>query len=117
MAKTLTLDPKTWDLTLDAAGRIAVAVGPYAVAQNVANAVRLFTRDAYFNQADGIPHFRIDLAQRPSPAVVRERINRAARAVPEVATANTTLTKFEGRTLEGNIAITTTSGETVNVAI
>ncbi|MEG2172383.1 MAG: hypothetical protein RRY29_03885 [Desulfovibrionaceae bacterium] len=117
MAKTLFLNKDTWDITLDAAGRIVTAQGLYAVAQNVANAVRLFTRDAYFNQADGIPHFTVDLGQRPSPAIVRARINRAARNVPEVATASITLTKFEGRTLEGTIEITTTSGDTINVAL
>lgn len=117
MAKTLLLNKKSWDITLDSAGRMATAHGPYAVAQNVANAVRLFTRDAYFNQADGVPHFTVDLGQRPSPSVVRSRINKAARATPEVASASTALTKFEGRTLEGDITIITTSGETVNVTL
>lgn len=117
MAKTLLLDKGAWDLTLDAAGRIATVHGPYAVAQNVANAVRLFTKDAYFNQVDGVPHFTVDLGQRPSPAIVRDRINKAARAVSEVAAASTALTKFEGRTLEGNIEITTTAGDTVHVAL
>lgn len=117
MAKTLTLNKDTWDLTLDQSGRIATASGPYAVAQNVANAVRLFTRDAYFNQADGIPHFAVELGQLPPEAVLIDRINRAARAVPEVATANTVLKRFEGRTLEGEITITTTAGDTINVTL
>lgn len=114
---TLLLDTTAWDVTLDGAGRIATVAGPYAVAQNVANAVRLFTKDAYFAQADGIPHFALDLGKRPSPAVIRSRVNRAALAVEGVATARTTITRVIDRRLEGEITITTTTGETVNVAL
>ena len=38
MAHTLFLDAQ-WDLTVDAGGDIASVTGPYAIAQNVANAV------------------------------------------------------------------------------
>lgn len=117
MAKTLTLNKDTWDLTLDVSGHIITSQGPYAVAQNVANAVRLFTKDAYFNRADGIPHFTSELGALPPAAVLIDRINKAARAVPEVSTARTVLTRFENRTMEGNITLTTTAGDTVNVAI
>lgn len=37
--KTLLLDQKSWDLTLDAAGNIAVAAEPYAIAQDVASVI------------------------------------------------------------------------------
>ena len=46
-----------WDIQLDASGNIAVTTGDYAVAQNVSNAVRLFTNDAYYDPDRGIPHF------------------------------------------------------------
>ena len=39
---TLLLDPDTWDLTVDNNGNIAVAAPPYAVAQDVASAIRTF---------------------------------------------------------------------------
>lgn len=117
MPYTLQLATETWDLQLDSAGRIVTVSGPYAVAQNVANAVRLFTKDAYFNQQDGVPHFQLELGKMPSPAALRDRINRAALAVDGVATAQTTLTRLEARKLEGFIEITTTTGETVNVAL
>ena len=58
---TLTLDAD-WDLQLDAAGNIMTSSGDYAVAQNVANAVRLFTDDAYYDADRGIPHFALTLA-------------------------------------------------------
>ena len=51
---TLTLDLNEWDLTLDSGGNIATSVGPYAIAQNVANAVRLFTNDAWYDPERGI---------------------------------------------------------------
>ena len=42
VAATLLLDRTTWDLCLDANGNIAMATGPYAIAQDVASAVRLW---------------------------------------------------------------------------
>ena len=38
-----------WDLMLDSGGNIRTATGAYGIAQNVANRVRLFTNDAYYN--------------------------------------------------------------------
>ena len=43
---TLMLDPDEWDLILDDGGQIVDTAGAYGIAQNVANAVRLFTDDA-----------------------------------------------------------------------
>ena len=41
-----------WDLHVDPAGNLPVSYGGYSVAQNVANAFRLFTEDAWFG--DGV---------------------------------------------------------------
>lgn len=116
MARTLFLDA-SWDITLDAAGGIAVVDGPYAVAQNVANAVRLFTDDAYFDADKGIPHFDIELGHKPPIAVLRSRIAKAARAVEGVASAEVILDEPKGRVLGGEILLTTTAGQTISVAI
>ena len=51
------LDPDEWDLILDDGGQIVDTAGAYGIAQNVANAVRLFTDDAYYFRDRGIPHF------------------------------------------------------------
>ena len=115
MAYTLLLDSQ-WDLTLDGGGDIATAVDAYAVAQNVANAVRLFTDDAYFDADRGIPHFDIELGHRPPMGVLRTRILRAARTVEGVADASIEFDRDE-RTLGGEITLTLTTGETVNVSI
>jgi hypothetical protein len=112
--KTLLLTPE-WDLQLDASGQFATVSGPLAVAQSVANAIRLFTHDAYFNQTEGVPHFDITLGHQPSPDVVKERLIRAALAVPEVVSATMTSFAVVNRVATGNIDIET-GGEVVNVA-
>ena len=61
---TLYLTPDNWDITLDSSGRLQTSASAYAIAQNVANAVRLFTNEAYFAMDEGIPHFEIELGSR-----------------------------------------------------
>lgn len=104
-----------WDLQLDASGQIATANGPLAVAQSVANAIRLFTNDAYFDQTSGVPHFDVELGHRPSPDVVKERIIRTALGVAEVDAATMTSFTVINRVAGGNLEIET-GGETMNVA-
>ena len=52
---TLYLDPQSWDLVLDTAGNIALAKDPYAKAQDVASACRLFAGELYDDTEKGIP--------------------------------------------------------------
>lgn len=113
---TLLLDTDVWDLTLDAGGNIATSSGPYAIAQNVANAVRLFTSDAWYDPERGIPHFITDLGFLPQESVVRSRVGAAARGVEGVATAQVENLGIEERMLTGNIRLTTTDGESADVA-
>ena len=98
-----------WDLTLDSGGNIATA-------QNVANAVRLFTRDAYYDPERGVPHFLIDLGVTPDMSVVRSRIRRAALTVDGVTDANVEITSITDRVMGGTIALTTETGDIVDVA-
>lgn len=113
MAHTLLLDAQ-WDLTVDAGGNIASVTGPYAIAQNVANAVRLFVDDAYFDRDRGIPHFQIELGHKPPYSILRTRILQAARSVEGVADATVTFDRDE-RKLGGEILLTLTDGTTANV--
>jgi len=113
MAHTLMLDAD-WDLTLNAGGGIATVSGPYAIAQNVANAVRLFTDDAFFDADKGIPHFSIELGHKPPYSILRTRILEAARGVEGVADATVTFDRYE-RVLGGEILLTLTTGETASV--
>lgn len=111
-AHTLYLQPDTWDITLDSSGRIARSTQAYAIAQNVANAVRLFTGEAFFAQDEGIPHFDIELGKtRPALSVLRARMREAALNVKGVLDAQITLDDVQERKLTGEILLTVADGD------
>ena len=119
MAFTLTLN-NNWDVFVDENGNIATSADAYAIAQNAANAVRLFTNDAYFNRTKGIPHFNIELGHKPIPArsTLTNRIRKAVLAVDGVTDAEIEL-EFDPatRTYGGDITITVTDGNTVRIEL
>ena len=120
-----------WDIQLDASGNIAVTTGDYAVAQNVSNAVRLFTNDAYYDPDRGIPHFAITLGRKPSMSVFRAVVRQAALgvdgvraaevkdlALSQTASAQTPAGEsIPPRTLTGDIRLTMEDGETYGIDI
>jgi len=111
MAYTFYLDAN-WDITLDSMGRLRMSDRAYAIAQHVANSVRLFTNDAFFAQDEGIPHFDIELGKKPLYSVLRSRIRAAALAVEGVLDASITFdSPVEGRRLTGEILLTIADGE------
>ena len=111
-AHTLYLQPESWDITLDSSGRIARSVQAYAIAQNVANAVRLFTGEAFFAMDEGIPHFDIELGKtRPALSVLRARMREAALNVEGVLDAQITLNDVQERKLTGEILLTVADGD------
>ena len=104
---TLYLTPDNWDITLDSSGRLQTSASAYAVAQNVANAVRLFTGEAFFAMDEGIPHFEIELGYtRPALSVLRARIREAALNVEGVLDAAVNLDGVRDRKLTGEILLT-----------
>lgn len=104
---TLYLTPDNWDITLDSSGRLQTSANAYAIAQNVANAVRLFTGEAFFAQDEGIPHFEIELGfTRPALSVLRARIREAALNVEGVLDATVNLDGIRDRKLTGEILLT-----------
>lgn len=108
-----------WDIHTDDTGRIKLTEESYGVAQSAANAVRLFTNDAYFDQTKGIPHFDIELGKPFSVAesVIINRIRKACMAIDGVTDCRVKLeTDDMGRYLGGNVYITTTEG-TVSIEI
>ena len=127
---TLTLDAD-WDLQLDAAGNIMTSSGDYAVAQNVANAVRLFTNDAYYDPDRGIPHFALTLGRKPALSVFRAVVRQTALgvdgvraaevkdlALSQTASAQTPAGEnIPPRTLTGDIQLTMEDGETYGISI
>lgn len=111
-AHTLYLQPDSWDITLDSSGRIARSTQAYAIAQNVANAVRLFTGEAFFAMDEGIPHFDIELGKtRPALSVLRARMREAALNVEGVLDAQITLDDVQERKLTGEILLTVADGD------
>ena len=126
---SLLLDAE-WDIQLDASGNIAVTTGDYAVAQNVSNAVRLFTDDAYYDPDRGIPHFALTLGRKPAMSVFRAVVRQAALGVDgvraaevkDLALAQRDAQSPDGssvtpRTLTGDIQLTMEDGETYGIDI
>jgi hypothetical protein len=101
---TLLLDQDKWDLVLDANGNIAMAAGPYALAQDVASAVRLFLGELYYDQTQGIPYWTKVLGKLPPASMLIEMINRQALTVPEVVSVQTTISGFTDREITGQIS-------------
>lgn len=119
-----------WDIQLDASGNIAETSGDYAVAQNVSNAVRLFTDDAYYDTDRGIPHFALTLGRKPALSVFRAVVRQAALGVDGVRAAEVkdlVLAQKDAqspdgssvtpRTLTGDIQLTMEDGETYGISI
>lgn len=101
---------------LDAAGNIALASDPYAIAQDVASAVRTFQGECWFDTTVGVPYFQEVLGQSPPLQLLQSLIEQAALTVPEVAKAAATISSFENRTITGNVQVTTSSGITIPVS-
>lgn len=116
MAYSLMLNDD-WDLEIDKAGKIKTVSDEYAIAQNVANAVRLFKGEAFYEPDRGIPHFETTFGRKVSMSVILSRLNTAAKSVDEVVDAETTLESEGGRIVGGDIEIMTSEGVTVDVAL
>lgn len=113
---TMYLDPASWDLTVDAGRNIALAADPYATAQSVANACRLWTGEAPFNADRGIPYETEILGQQPPPRLLASWYEDEAETVPNVQSAVAVL-QFDrtDRQLSGQIQCTLTDGTVINV--
>jgi hypothetical protein len=114
---TLLLSTDVWDLVLDVSGNIAVATAPYALAQDVASACRLFRGECWYDQTKGIPYFEQILGHAPPVILIKAQLNSAAQTVPEIATSQTFLNIGTDRTMTGQVQATAISGATVAVAV
>lgn len=115
-AKTALLTPN-WDLQLTPEGNILLTSGALAIAQNLANEIRLWTNDAYFQQANGISWKEVQLAKKLDSSVLAQIIHEAGNRVSGVKSVDSvtvTAVDEESRTLHGEITITTESGETLS---
>ncbi len=100
---TLLLDQSAWDLIIDSAGNIAMASPPYALAQDVASAARLFLGELWYNTSKGIPYFEDVLGHLPPATLLTGYIEKAALTVPGVVSAQCIIEAFTSREIIGQI--------------
>lgn len=112
---TLLLDRTTWDVLTDAAGNIAKASEPYAIAQDVASAIRLFKTELWYNRKKGIPYFQKILGKQPPLPFFKAQVVKAALSVPEVASARCIIASFSNRQLTGQVQVIDKTGQSHNV--
>ena len=106
MFKTLLLGRSQWDLVLDSAGNIAIASPPYALAQDVASALKLFLGELWYDTAKGVPYFDEILGHLPPMALLTARLEAAALTVPGVVSAQCVITEFLARAGTGQVRFT-----------
>lgn len=123
IAYTLYLN-NAWDVAVDAAGNIATTSGDYsgdyAVAQNAANACRLFYEDAPLDMTRGIPYFDITLGKKSSvsASVLRSRIKDIVSEIYGVTDVEVAIDyDNEGRIYGGEVQITTLNSKNVTIQI
>lgn len=107
---TLLLDTSAWDLVLDANGDIAMASPPYAVAQDVASALRLFLGELWYDTTQGVPYQQQLFGQNVSTSQIASALNPAALSVPSVVSSNTAVASTSNRSLTGQVQFTTSDG-------
>jgi hypothetical protein len=112
---TLLLDRTVWDLCLTTDGNLAVAQAPYAIAQDVASAVRLFAGELWYDTAKGVPYFSEILGHQPPLSLMKAEFTKAALTVPLTASVKVFISGTSDRNVTGQIQITDTSGVTVAV--
>lgn len=112
MYNTALLDQSAWDLVLDSSGNIALASPPYALAQDVASAIRLFLSELWYDTTKGIPYFDDVLGQLPPSGLLIQLIENAALTVPGVVSAQCVIQSFDQRKVSGQVQFTDESGVT-----
>jgi hypothetical protein len=117
MTTTLLLDVDVWDLVLDVTGNIAVASDPYSQAQDAASAIRTFSGECIYDTTLGVPYWNQILGQAVPLGLLKSYFTTAALTVPGTAKAVCYISKFEGRTVTGQVQFTSSTGQTGTVTI
>jgi hypothetical protein len=107
---SLLLDLDNNDLCLDALGNIAVCTAPYAVAQDVACAIKTFLGDVFYDTTQGIPYLTKILGKTPPLSYFKEQIVNAALTVPTVVSAVCVITALKNRQVTGYVSFTDAAG-------
>ncbi len=114
------LDQSTCDLCVDPFGNWALASAPYAIAQDVASAIRTFLGEVWYNNTLGIPYFTAILGELPPVGIFQAYMVGAALTVPFVV-ANPapvcTITSFQQRNVVGSVTFTDSAGNSQTVQL
>ena len=114
---TLLLDQTAWDCVLDASGNIAMAQPPYAVAQDVASALKTFKGEQWFDTTIGIPYFEEILGHLPPAPLVASLLESEALTVSGVVKAQLTLTDLTNREASAQLLFIDEQGEQNGVTL
>lgn len=114
---TLLLSLNDWDLLADAKGNIAMATDPYAKAQDVASACKLFLGEAWFDTSRGVPWFDDVLGHVPARGLMQALIEQAAITVPGVVAATCTIDEVANRQVTATVRFTDDAGRTNSVVL
>lgn len=115
MYNTLALDQSAWDLVADSSRNIAMVSPPYALAQDVASAVKLFLGELYYDQTQGIPYWTKIFGKLPPSALIVQYIVQQALTISGVVSAQCTINSFNDRTINGQITFVDESGVSTTV--
>lgn len=109
---TLLLDQNAWDLVIDSSGNIAMAAPPYALAQDVACAIKTQKGEMIYDTTQGIPYLEGVLGYPLTANVLQTFMQDAALTVPGVVTASANLTlNRETRNVNGIVAFVDETGQ------
>lgn len=111
---SMALDNVNWDISLDGDGNFALVTDAEAVAQNVATLLRTFQGECYYDTDRGIPYFTQILGRDYAPSVIMGLYNKAAKTVPYVTTARTTITGISNRLVTGKVEVTNSIDSTTS---
>lgn len=115
---TVLLDRTTWDFLMNANGSLAVASDAYAIAQDVASAVRVFEGEVYYDTSQGLPYRQKILGRGQSLALFNTDAEAAAMTTPGVVSARAVTAVLRNtRQITGSILISDTEGNANLVGI
>lgn len=116
---TLLLDVSRWDIVLDSAGNIALAKPPYALAQDVASAIKTFLGEVWYDTSLGVDYFGQVLGKTPPLAILQALLVKAALTVPGVVSAQAVINSFNKttRNVSGQVFFVDTNGVTDQVSL
>jgi hypothetical protein len=109
---SLLLDNDNNDLCADAMGNIALAQPPYAVAQDVATAIKTFLGDCIYDVTLGVDYFGQLLGHVAPASLLKQRMIQAALGYPQgfIVKASVTLQSVANRQVTGFVSFTDANG-------